>query len=72
MTAAFQCRNCACVDVDEYGKLYRTCGCVPSDSIEQKVECLDSFHRRISTEPPRDSLVGPKWAVGTRYAKYRL
>ena len=43
MTVPFQCRECACVDVDEYGKLYRTCGCVPSESIEQKMECLDAI-----------------------------
>lgn len=72
MTAAFQCRNCACVDVDEYGKLYRTCGCVPSESIEQKMECLDSYHRRFENEPPREYLTVPEWAVNTRFARYRL
>ena len=72
MTVPFQCRECACIDVDEYGKLYRTCGCVPSESIEQKMECLDSFHRRFENEPPREYLTVPGWAVGTRFAKCRL
>ena len=72
MTVPFQCRECACVDVDEYRKMKRTSGCVPSEANEQKMECLDSYHRRFENEPPREYLTVPVWAVNTRFARYRL
>ena len=36
MTAAFQCRNCACVDVDEYGRPPREYLIVPDWAVNTR------------------------------------